>query len=80
MEECLHKQMYLIFCSKVDQPEVITQDPEEKPGKLLQCFSNMTANCQHRITLSLPRVIKFKFPLQPHQKYDITQYEEVGFS
>ena len=31
-------------------------------------------------TLSLPRVINFKFPLQPHQKYDITQYEELGFS
>ena len=31
-------------------------------------------------TLSLPRVINIKFPLQPHQKYNITQYEEVGFS
>ena len=30
-------------------------------------------------TLSLPRVIKFKFPLQPHQKYYIIQYEELGF-
>ena len=27
-----------------------------------------------------PRVINVKFPLQPHQKYYITQYEELGFS
>ena len=27
-----------------------------------------------RLTLSLPRVINF--PLQPHQKYNITQYKE----
>ena len=26
------------------------------------------------------RVVNFKFPLQPHQKYYITQYEEFGFS
>ena len=32
------------------------------------------------LTLSLPRVNNFKFPLQPHQKYHITQYEELGFS
>ena len=32
------------------------------------------------LTLSCPRVINFKFLLQPHQKYYITQYEEVGFS
>ena len=32
------------------------------------------------LTLSLPRVITFKFLLQPHQKYHITQYGELGFS
>ena len=32
------------------------------------------------LTLSLPRVINFKFPLQPHQKYYITKYEEPVFS
>ena len=32
------------------------------------------------LTLSLLRVINVKFPLQPHQKYNITQYEELGFS
>ena len=32
------------------------------------------------LTLSPPRVINSKFPLQPHQKYDITQYEELYFS
>ena len=32
------------------------------------------------LTLSLPRAIKFKFLLQPHQKYCLTQYEELGCS
>ena len=32
------------------------------------------------LSLSLPRVINLKFPLQPHQKYNITQYGELGFS
>ena len=32
------------------------------------------------LALSLPRVINFKFPLQPHQNYYTTQYEELGFS
>ena len=32
------------------------------------------------LTLSLPRVINLQFPLQPLQKYDITQYGERGFS
>ena len=31
-------------------------------------------------TLSLPRVINFKFLLQPHQNYYATQYEELSFS
>ena len=31
------------------------------------------------LTLSFPRVINIKFLLQPHQKYYITQYEELGF-
>ena len=31
-------------------------------------------------TLSLPRVINFKFPLQPNLKYYCTQHEERGFS
>ena len=33
------------------------------------------------LTLSLPRVINFKFPPQPHQKDDTThEYAELGFS
>ena len=35
---------------------------------------------QARTTLSHPRVINIKYPLQPHQKFNITQYEELGFS
>ena len=31
-------------------------------------------------TLSLPRVFNFRFPVQPHQKYYITQYGELCFS
>ena len=30
------------------------------------------------LSLSLPREINIKFPLQPHQKYHITQYEGVA--
>ena len=43
---------------------------------------NKNASCTHwlTLTLSLPRVINFKFPLQPHPKYTITRYEELGFS
>ena len=29
---------------------------------------------------TLTKVINFKFALQPHQKYNTTQYEELGFS
>ena len=32
------------------------------------------------LTLSLLRVINVKIPLQPHKKYDITQYGELDFS
>ena len=32
------------------------------------------------LTLSVPRVINLQFPLQPLQKYYITQYGELGFS
>ena len=31
------------------------------------------------LTLSLPRVINVKFPLQPHRKYYMTQCEELDF-
>ena len=32
------------------------------------------------LTLSLLRVINVKIPLQPHKKYDLTQYGELDFS
>ena len=32
------------------------------------------------VLFSLPGVINVKFSPQPHQKYDITQYGELGFS
>ena len=34
----------------------------------------------NEVRLSRICLIKFKFPLQPHQKYHITQYEELCFS
>ena len=34
--------------------------------------------CQ--LTVSLPRMMSYEFSLQPHQKYNITQYEELDFS
>ena len=34
----------------------------------------------HKLTRSLPGVIHFKFPLQPHQESYITLYGELGFS
>ena len=43
-------------------------------------FMLREANVVHPLP---PRVINFKFPLQPrqkYQKYSITQYEELGFS
>ena len=36
--------------------------------------------CSLPLTLSLPRVINFKFLLQLHWNNYITQYEELGFS
>ena len=32
------------------------------------------------ITSSTPRLVNYKLPLQPHQTYYTTQYEELGFS
>ena len=32
------------------------------------------------VALSLLRVINFKFPLPPDQKYNVTQYGKLGFS
>ena len=42
-------------------------------------LSDITTNVI-TITFFLSRVIDFKSLLQPHQKYYITQYEEIGFS
>ena len=41
---------------------------------------NEESKCIRWPGLSLPRVINFKFLLQPYQRYYITQYEEFGFS
>ena len=44
--------------------------------KSVLCSSNIWFKFFNLFTI--PWVINFKFPLQPHQKYYITQYEELG--
>ena len=55
----------------------------EKLGKL-NCNHNRVLLCyqtfKFELTLSLLRLINVKIPLQPHKKYDITQYGELDFS
>ena len=47
---------------------------------MIGIFSQLVDNKDFQgLTLSLLRVINFKFPLQPHQKYYITHYVELGF-
>ena len=48
---------------------------QKRPHRL-----TLVATDKTRVTFSLPRVINVKFPLQPHEKYKVTQYEELGFS
>ena len=43
-------------------------------------YTAITSVFPYMVILSLPRVVNFKFALQPHQKYYITQYEELGFT
>ena len=43
-------------------------------------WSIVTGDAVVALTLSLLRVINVKIPLQPHKKYDITQYGELDFS
>ena len=44
------------------------------------CAKHEAADPAIGLSLSLPRVINFKFLLQAHQLYYVTQYEELGFS
>ena len=43
------------------------------------CLSDWLHSLCTSSTLFLPNVINVKIPLQPHQKYYITQFEELGF-
>ena len=63
-------------CSAISILLIVVHNPFYATLKFTEYFS---------LTLSLPRVINFKFPLQPHQKYYPqkyfpTQYKELGFS
>ena len=51
-----------------------------KRGHIVAATSLLKWSCFPKLTLSLPSVINLKFPLQPHQKYCITQYGKFGFS
>ena len=48
-------------------------------GIHIHLFLNRNDNIMW-LSLSLPRVMNLKFSRQPHQKCDITQYGELGFS
>ena len=48
------------------------------PTSIVPWLKKYIDSSHHLLTLSLPRVINFKFLLQPHQKYYTTQYK--GFS
>ena len=49
--------------------------------KYLKNWRVVVFTCNAHISVpSLPRVLSFKFPLQPHQNNCISQYEELGFS
>ena len=50
------------------------------PTKRIRDARNLEITKRNDLTLPLPRVINFKLLLQLHQKYNITQYGELGFS
>ena len=60
-------------------PILITSLIHFSLGRLGEC-TFWTWEWKKGLTSSLPRVINFKFLLQPHRKYCIPQYEELGFS
>ena len=63
-------------CLELHQSFIFVFD--QSPFRLEICWTRNRDD--DRLTLSLTRVINFKFPPQPRQKYCITQYEELGFS
>ena len=70
--------------SSVHSPRPAQPHPDGKSidPKIDTTGQSTPKSCRHiqTLTLSLPRVTNFKFLLQPHQKYNIAQYEELGFS
>ena len=58
---------------------VYTQATPQLPSTPLYSLA-VKMRLLNEVTLPLPRVINFKFLLQPHKKYYITQYGELGFS
>ena len=74
---------YARQCRRFRASEWMIRQTENKQHRRLLFTGGRNENCAatHKtLTLSLPRVINFKFLLQPHQKYNITQYEELSFS
>ena len=56
------------------------EEREGRRGRVQTAVYSQTSLLWTRLTLSLLRVINVKIPLQPHKKYDITQYGELDFS
>ena len=52
------------------------QLPKSRKCEIMKATSRLSSL---QLTLSLPRVINFKFPPLPHQKYHITQHGESAF-
>ena len=74
---------YSVSCLKVETTDYDTISEFDKLPALVELWTPQLCVTwiKHyvNLTLSLPRVIHFKFLLQPHQKYYITRYEEFGF-
>ena len=79
-QDSRHKIIIIInYC--IPMLSLSHQDSQHNIIPWLRSLLHMWTRCYNIIlTLSLPRVINFKFPLQPHQKYYTRQYEELGFS
>ena len=82
------RENYFKFCQQPHQKYYITQYEGVDfhslliRRKMIIRLPIPTTSLTHfsSLTLSLPRVINFKFLLQPHHKCYTTQYEELGFS
>ena len=81
----------MVLCLKQGMRLYISVSPEDLSLLIPECYAQFPVSGLV-LTLTwikyeereerrlLVGVINFKFPLQPHQKYYITHYEELGLS